>query len=159
MTLILGENSYIIGLMYFKELFTTDNWRHLFHSSHWLDPKYEFRFYTDMFFNFVLIFVRAFLFLFSFFFFLKFLLDIFFIYISNVIPFAGFPSANSLSHPPPPAHQPIHSCIPVLACPYTGTSSLHRTKCLSSHWCPRPSSATYVGEAMGLSVCTFWLVV
>ena len=32
-------------------------------------------------------------------FFKKFLLDIFFIYISNAIPFPGFPSENPLSHP------------------------------------------------------------
>jgi hypothetical protein len=32
----------------------------------------------------------------------KFLLDIFFIYLSNVIPFPGFPSENSLSNPPMP---------------------------------------------------------
>jgi hypothetical protein len=32
---------------------------------------------------------------------MKFLLDIFFIYISNVIPFRGFPSEDPLSHPPP----------------------------------------------------------
>jgi hypothetical protein len=30
------------------------------------------------------------------------LLDIFFTYISNVIPFPGFPSKNTLSHPPTP---------------------------------------------------------
>ncbi len=36
-----------------------------------------------------------------------FLLDIFFIYISNVIPFPGFPSENPLLlDPPPPAQQP-----------------------------------------------------
>ena len=37
-----------------------------------------------------------------------FLLDIFFICISNVIPFSGFPSENPLSPPSSPAHQPIH---------------------------------------------------
>jgi hypothetical protein len=61
-----------------------------------------------------------------------FLLDIFFIYISNVIPFPGFPSKNPHPHPPPPAHQPTHSCFLVLAFPYTGASSLLRTKGLSS---------------------------
>jgi hypothetical protein len=34
---------------------------------------------------------------------------IFFIYISNVIPFPSFPSKNSLSTLPPPASQPTHS--------------------------------------------------
>jgi hypothetical protein len=32
------------------------------------------------------------------------LLDIFFFYNSNVIPFPGFPSENPLSPPPSPAH-------------------------------------------------------
>jgi hypothetical protein len=41
--------------------------------------------------------------MFSFFF----LLDIFFIYISNVIPFPGFPSENPLSPSPPPC-SPTH---------------------------------------------------
>ena len=50
-----------------------------------------------------------------------FLLDIFFIYVSNVIPFPGFTSRNSLSPPTPPAslrvlpHPPTHS-LP-LPCP------------------------------------------
>jgi hypothetical protein len=47
-----------------------------------------------------------------------FLLDIFFIYISNVIPFPGFPSKNPLS--PPLLNQPTHSRFLVLAFPYTG---------------------------------------
>ena len=34
------------------------------------------------------------------------LLDVFFIYISNVIPFLGCPSKTPLSPPPSPAHQP-----------------------------------------------------
>jgi hypothetical protein len=52
-----------------------------------------------------------------------------------------------------------HSLQP-LAFPYTGASSLHRTKGLSSLWCTtRPSSATYVTGAMGHSMCTPWLVV
>jgi hypothetical protein len=38
---------------------------------------------------------------------LVFLLDIFFVYISNVIPFPGFPSKNPLSHPPTPC-SPTH---------------------------------------------------
>jgi hypothetical protein len=58
----------------------------------------------------------------------------------------------------PPTHQPTHSHILVLGLPYTGASNLHRTKDLSSHWCPTTlSSATYaVG---GLSMYTLWLVV
>ena len=37
------------------------------------------------------------------------LLDIFFIYTSNVIPFPSFPSENPHPLPPPPAPQPTHS--------------------------------------------------
>ena len=47
-----------------------------------------------------------------------FLLDIFFIYISNIIPFSSFPSKNPLSSPPAP--QPTHSHFLALAFPYTG---------------------------------------
>jgi hypothetical protein len=45
--------------------------------------------------------------------------DIFFIYISNVIPFSGFPSENPLT-PPPAALQLTHSHFLALTCPYTG---------------------------------------
>jgi hypothetical protein len=50
-----------------------------------------------------------------------FLLDIFFIYISNVIPFPSFPSENPLYHPPTLC-SPTHP-LPLLvqAFPYTGT--------------------------------------
>ena len=58
----------------------------------------------------------------------NFLMDIFFIHISNVIPF-----------PIPPFHcfykgvpTPTHSCLPALEFPYTGALSIHRTKVLSS---------------------------
>jgi hypothetical protein len=44
------------------------------------------------------------------------LLDIFFIYISNVIPFPSFPSQNPL--PPPPTCSPLPFLI--LSFPYTG---------------------------------------
>jgi hypothetical protein len=55
------------------------------------------------------------------FFFLLFKLDIFFIYLSNVIPFPSFPSENSLSSTPPPAPQLTHPLpFPVLAFLYTG---------------------------------------
>ena len=64
------------------------------------------------------------------------LLDILFIYISTVICFPGFPSANSLYHPLPLlllgcSH--THSHLTTLAFPYTGASSLHRNKGLPSH--------------------------
>jgi hypothetical protein len=52
--------------------------------------------------------------------FFDFLLDIFFYYISNVIPFPGFLSKNPYPNSPPPAHQPTHSRFLVLAFPYTG---------------------------------------
>jgi hypothetical protein len=48
------------------------------------------------------------------------LLDIFFIYISNVIPFPGFPSEIPYPLPSPPAHQPTYTCFLALAFPYTG---------------------------------------
>jgi hypothetical protein len=72
---------------------------------------------------------------------------------------------NLLSYPLSPcfsegAPLPTHSCLPTLAFPYTGASSLHRTKGLSSQWWPkRPSSATYAAGAMGPSMCTPCLVV
>ena len=65
-------------------------------------------------------------------------LDIFFIYISNVIPFPRN-IGSPLPYSPPPAsmrvfpHPPTHSHLPTLASPYIGASSLHRTKGLSSH--------------------------
>jgi hypothetical protein len=66
---------------------------------------------------------------------------IFSIYISNVIHFPIPRSGNPLSNPPTPAsirvfpHPPTHSQLPALAFPYTGASSLHRIKGLSSHKC------------------------
>jgi hypothetical protein len=50
---------------------------------------------------------------------LKILLDIFFIYISNVIPFPSFLSQNPLSLPAP-ALQPNYSCFLDLTFPYLG---------------------------------------
>jgi hypothetical protein len=57
-------------------------------------------------------------------------------------------------------HQTLtHSCLPDLTFPFTGASDIHRTKGLSSHWCPtRLSSATYAARAMGPSQCTLWFV-
>jgi hypothetical protein len=87
-------------------------------------------------------------------------LHIFFIYVSNVIPFTLetpyliLPTLASMRMLPNP---PTHSCLPALTFPYTGASSLHRTKGLSSHWCPkRPSLATYATKAMVPSMCTLW---
>ena len=92
--------------------------------------------------------------------FLIFLLDTFFIYISNFIPFPSFPSENTLTHPYSVAHQPTYSHFPVLAVPYTGASSLLRTKGPSSKRCPtRPFSATYAAGAVGPYICTLWLVI
>jgi hypothetical protein len=88
-------------------------------------------------------------------------LDIFFIYISNVIPFPSLPSWNLLPHAPSSCFydsvpQQTHSCFPGLAFPYTAASRLHSTKGLSSHRCPTmPSSATYALGAMGPSIYTF----
>jgi hypothetical protein len=66
-------------------------------------------------------------------------------------PFLVSPAQTPYSIPPPPAfmrvftNPPTQSCYPTLAFPYTGASCIHRTKGLSSHWCPtRQSSATYV---------------
>jgi hypothetical protein len=93
---------------------------------------------------------------------------ILFIYLSNIIPFPGFPSANLLSHPPSPCFYEVAPPTPnrsnfhfnPLPFPYTGASSLHRTKGLSSHWCQiRPSSAAYVAVAKSPSMCTLWLMV
>jgi hypothetical protein len=62
-----------------------------------------------------------------------FLLDIFLIYISNVIFFFDFPFETSYSITPPPAYQPTHSFFLTLAFPYIGASNLHKTKGLASH--------------------------
>ena len=57
-------------------------------------------------------------------FYFKILLDIFFIYITNVIPFPGFTSETLFHSSQPLGPQPIHSQFPVLVFPYTGGSSL-----------------------------------
>jgi hypothetical protein len=88
-------------------------------------------------------------------------LDILFIYISNVIPFTSTLNGNPLSLPPPPSsvrvfpHLSTYSYLPTLAFPYTGASSLHRTKGLGEVL----DKATYVTEAMGPSMCMPCLVV
>jgi hypothetical protein len=77
-------------------------------------------------------------------------MDILIIYISNVIPFSGFPTRTPYPIPPPLASMRVlpypatHSCLPALSFYCIGVSNLHRTNGLSSHWCPtRSSSATY----------------
>jgi hypothetical protein len=65
--------------------------------------------------------------------FLKKLLNIFFIYISNAIPFPSFLSKSPLVASPCHAPQSIHSNFLVKAFPCTGAYNLHRTKSLSSH--------------------------
>jgi hypothetical protein len=80
---------------------------------------------------------------------LHFFKDIFFIYISNIQTLSWFLLWKS-PIPPPPAHQPTHSCFLALAFPYTGATRLHRTK--DPLLPTRPSSATYAAGAMGLHV-------
>jgi hypothetical protein len=69
---------------------------------------------------------------------LFFLLDSFFIYISNVFPFPGLPFRTLLSHPTSPAsmrvapHSPTHSHLPVLAFSYTGALNTLRPNGCSS---------------------------
>jgi hypothetical protein len=93
----------------------------------------------------------------SVFFFILLLLDIFFIYISNVIPFLGF--APSQKHPIPSSlplllwgcsstHSSTLTSLPSI--PYTGVLiKFHRNKDISFHWCITTSSfATYAFGAM-----------
>jgi hypothetical protein len=85
--------------------------------------------------------------------------NIFFIYISNIFPLHIFPFINPLYHPPSPIPH-IHSHLTILAFPCIGSSSLYRTKGLSSHWfSTNPSSATYVAGFMRPPICTLWLMV
>jgi hypothetical protein len=67
-------------------------------------------------------------------------IDIFFIYISNVIPFPDpppqethYPIPLSLASMKVYPHPPTHSCLPAFEFPYTGKSRLHRTKGLFYH--------------------------
>jgi hypothetical protein len=62
--------------------------------------------------------------------FIGFLLDIFFIYISNVIPFPGLPSKTPYLTPPQQSPIPL----PCPGIPLHWGINLHST--LSSHWCP-----------------------
>jgi hypothetical protein len=62
-----------------------------------------------------------------------FLLDIFFIYISNVIPFPTFPTEKPLSLLTSSSHQSAHSLFMALTVPYTGAYNLPRTNGVSPH--------------------------
>ena len=70
---------------------------------------------------------------------LAYLLDIFFIYISNGFPFPGLPFRTPYPILPPPAsmrvlpHPPTHSHLPALAFPYTGVLNPLRHKGCFSH--------------------------
>ena len=92
---------------------------------------------------------------------LLFLLDIFFIYISNVFPFPGLPYTTlSLYSMRVLPHSPTHYHLSALALPYTGVLNTLRPKGRSYHWCrTRPFFATYAAEAIGPSMCILWLVV
>ena len=65
-------------------------------------------------------------------------MDILFFYISNVIPFPGFPSTAPYSIPLSPvsmrvlSHLPTHSHLAALEFPYIGALNLKRIKCLYS---------------------------
>jgi len=58
------------------------------------------------------------------------------------------PSASMTSMTVLPTNPPTFT---TLAFPYSGASSLHRTKCC-------PSSATHAAGAVSASMCTLWLV-
>jgi hypothetical protein len=102
---------------------------------------------------------------FCFLFLLVFVLDISFNYISNVIPFSGYPppKKNSLSFPPASMRvTPSHSYLPTLAFPYTGALSLHKTKglcyiCSWSHGSPHVYSLVG-GLLPGSSGKSGWLI-
>jgi hypothetical protein len=85
--------------------------------------------------------------------FIHFLLDIFFIYISNAILKVLRPSL------PLPDPQPTHSLFLALKFPCTGAYNLQKTKDLSSHWWPtRPTSATYATGDTSSGGLGYWLV-
>jgi len=90
----------------------------------------------------------------------------YFLFIFQMLTPFLFPVHKSVSHlstpsslrvyiPQPPTPSPLHT----LMFPDTWGSSLGRIKGFS-HWCPtRPTSTTYAARAMGLSMCTLWVVV
>jgi hypothetical protein len=63
-----------------------------------------------------------------------FLFNIFTLFTFQMLsPFLVTPQKTPYPLFPSPAHQPTHSCFLALEFPYTGASSLYRTKGFSSH--------------------------
>jgi hypothetical protein len=98
-----------------------------------------------------------------------FLLNIFFIYISNIIPFPDFPSENPYSLHPFPAHQPTHSASWSWHSPTLGHRTFTRPKasppidalfsyvCVWSHGSLHVYSLV-VGFVPGSSAGTGWFI-
>jgi hypothetical protein len=82
---------------------------------------------------------------------------IFFIYISNVFSFPGFPFRNPLTHPPSPclyegAPLSTHSYLPALAFPYNGASHtlpMMSNKAILCHICGRSHGSLHVYSLVG----------
>jgi hypothetical protein len=93
----------------------------------------------------------------------NFFLIIFFIYISNVIPFLVLPLPEITYATPLPlllwGCSLAHPHLASLEFPYTGHQAFTEQRASPPIDAPtRPSSATYVAEAMGPSMCIPWLV-
>ena len=102
------------------------------------------------------------------------LFDMFFIYISNVIPFSGLPLETSYPIPCPPAsmrllsHPPTHYCLSALAFPYTGASKFLSPRVSPPtdiqqghplpHMCPEPWIPPYVPFGWWSSPRELWRV-
>jgi hypothetical protein len=85
----------------------------------------------------------------------NFFLDIFFIYISNVIPFSSFPSENPSSSSPLPVPQTTHFCFLALAfyALYWGIKPSQDQGSLLPLMTNRPPSAIYAAGVMSSSMC------
>jgi hypothetical protein len=85
-----------------------------------------------------------------------FLLDIFFIYISNAIPKVPYTSSPP---PPTPIPQPTLSCFLALAFPCTRASNLHKTNGLSSQSTVWSSFLSFMWSVNCiLGILSFWLI-
>jgi hypothetical protein len=95
---------------------------------------------------------------------LFFLMDISFIYISNVILFSGFPQETHYPILPLPTFMreltyPLtYSYLLTIALQCTGGIEPSQNQG-SLLWPTRPSLITYVAGVMGASMCTLWLVI